>query len=184
MPFPPPDDDALDRPGRECPSPPRTTMLLTVLDEGVCLLLFYHSLGHELPRPPQLPRHPTRERRRRRDRRPGVPISKSRRSIGGSSPRADRRCSSATSRVRTFRWSRISSARRAAPNSLSATGRSRLIKRLVALVETILPPTPAKLWGARDVGLDLLQVGPEARHRRPGHRGRHRRRPARSAARA
>jgi len=35
----------------------------------------------------------------------------------------------------------------------------RLIKRLVQLVETILPPTPAKLWGARDVGLELLKVG-------------------------
>ncbi len=35
----------------------------------------------------------------------------------------------------------------------------RLIRRLVELVETILPPTPAKLWGARDVGLELLKVG-------------------------
>jgi UbiD family decarboxylase len=35
----------------------------------------------------------------------------------------------------------------------------RLIKRLVELVETIVPPTPAKLWGARDVGLELLRVG-------------------------
>jgi len=35
----------------------------------------------------------------------------------------------------------------------------RLIRRLVQLVETILPPTPAKLWGARDVGLELLKVG-------------------------
>jgi UbiD family decarboxylase len=35
----------------------------------------------------------------------------------------------------------------------------RLIKRLVHLVETILPPTPAKLWGARDLGLELLKVG-------------------------
>src|SRR5688572_31711954 len=35
----------------------------------------------------------------------------------------------------------------------------RLIRRLVHLVETILPPTPAKLWGARDVGLELLKVG-------------------------
>ncbi len=35
----------------------------------------------------------------------------------------------------------------------------QLIKRLVHLVETILPPTPAKLWGARDVGRDLLKVG-------------------------
>jgi UbiD family decarboxylase len=33
------------------------------------------------------------------------------------------------------------------------------IKRLVHLAETLLPPTPAKLWGARDVGLDLLKVG-------------------------
>jgi UbiD family decarboxylase len=33
------------------------------------------------------------------------------------------------------------------------------IKRLVHLAETVLPPTPAKLWGARDVGLDLLKVG-------------------------
>ena len=35
----------------------------------------------------------------------------------------------------------------------------RLIRRLVHLVETILPPTPAKIWGARDVGLELLKVG-------------------------
>ena len=35
----------------------------------------------------------------------------------------------------------------------------RLIKRLVHLAETLLPPTPAKVWGARDVGLDLLKVG-------------------------
>src|SRR6187397_3234084 len=35
----------------------------------------------------------------------------------------------------------------------------RLIRRLVHLAETLLPPTPAKLWGARDVGLELLKVG-------------------------
>jgi UbiD family decarboxylase len=35
----------------------------------------------------------------------------------------------------------------------------RLIRRLVELVETLMPPTPAKLWGARDVGLELLKVG-------------------------
>ena len=35
----------------------------------------------------------------------------------------------------------------------------RLIKRLVHLAETILPPTPAKLWDARDVGRELLRVG-------------------------
>ena len=33
------------------------------------------------------------------------------------------------------------------------------IKRLVHLAETMLPPTPAKLWGARDIGFDLLKVG-------------------------
>jgi UbiD family decarboxylase len=35
----------------------------------------------------------------------------------------------------------------------------RLIRRLVELAETLLPPTPAALWGARDVGLELLKVG-------------------------
>src|SRR5687767_15083039 len=35
----------------------------------------------------------------------------------------------------------------------------RLIKRLVELVETLVPPTAAKLWGARDVGAQLLKVG-------------------------
>jgi len=35
----------------------------------------------------------------------------------------------------------------------------RLIKRLVHLAETILPPTPAKIWSARDVALDLRKVG-------------------------
>lgn len=34
-----------------------------------------------------------------------------------------------------------------------------VIKRLVHLAETLLPPTPAKLWAARDLGLDLLRVG-------------------------
>ena len=35
----------------------------------------------------------------------------------------------------------------------------RLIKRIVELAETLMPPTPAKLWGARDVGRELLRVG-------------------------
>jgi UbiD family decarboxylase len=35
----------------------------------------------------------------------------------------------------------------------------QLIRRLVSLAETMLPPTPAKLWGARDVARDLLKVG-------------------------
>src|SRR5687767_16031947 len=34
-----------------------------------------------------------------------------------------------------------------------------LIRRIVHLAETLLPPTPGKLWGARDVGLELLKVG-------------------------
>src|SRR5215211_5093106 len=35
----------------------------------------------------------------------------------------------------------------------------RLIRRGVELAETLLPPTPAKLWSARDVGPELLRVG-------------------------
>jgi UbiD family decarboxylase len=35
----------------------------------------------------------------------------------------------------------------------------RFIRRVVELVETIMPPTPGKLWGARDVGMELLKVG-------------------------
>ncbi len=35
----------------------------------------------------------------------------------------------------------------------------RLVKRLVELAETLMPPTPAKLWGARDVLGQALRVG-------------------------
>ena len=35
----------------------------------------------------------------------------------------------------------------------------RIIRRLVELVETAMPPTPATLWHARDLGFDLLRVG-------------------------
>jgi 3-polyprenyl-4-hydroxybenzoate decarboxylase len=35
----------------------------------------------------------------------------------------------------------------------------RLIRRLVELAETIMPPTPAKLWGARDVAMEALRIG-------------------------
>ena len=35
----------------------------------------------------------------------------------------------------------------------------RLIRRLVELVETAMPPTPSKLWAARDVGAELLRIG-------------------------
>ncbi len=34
-----------------------------------------------------------------------------------------------------------------------------LVKRLVQLAETILPPTPGKLWGARDVAGQALRIG-------------------------
>jgi UbiD family decarboxylase len=35
----------------------------------------------------------------------------------------------------------------------------RLIRRLVELAETMLPPTPGKLWGARDLALEGLRIG-------------------------
>jgi 4-hydroxybenzoate decarboxylase subunit C len=35
----------------------------------------------------------------------------------------------------------------------------RLIRRIVELAETILPPTPAALWGARDVAKEALSIG-------------------------
>src|SRR5919106_1853406 len=35
----------------------------------------------------------------------------------------------------------------------------RLIKRIVHLAETLLPPTPAKLWSARDLGWELTKIG-------------------------
>jgi len=35
----------------------------------------------------------------------------------------------------------------------------RLIRRIVELAETMLPPTPGKLWGARDLALEGLRIG-------------------------
>lgn len=35
----------------------------------------------------------------------------------------------------------------------------RLIERLVHLAETIMPPTPAKLWAARDIAREALHIG-------------------------
>ena len=35
----------------------------------------------------------------------------------------------------------------------------RLIRRIVQLAETLLPPTPGKLWDARDIGGELFKVG-------------------------
>src|SRR5258705_2663715 len=43
----------------------------------------------------------------------------------------------------------------------------RLIRRLVHLAETILPPTLGKLWGARDLAFEALSVGMKARSRGP-----------------
>ena len=37
------------------------------------------------------------------------------------------------------------------------------IKRIVHLAETLLPPTPAKLWAARDVAFDAMKVGTRRR---------------------
>jgi len=37
----------------------------------------------------------------------------------------------------------------------------------VHLAETLLPPTPGKLWGARDVGCELLRVGTRRSSRGP-----------------
>lgn len=39
----------------------------------------------------------------------------------------------------------------------------RLIRRLVRLAEELLPPTPAKLWGARDVAFEALKIGAKRR---------------------
>jgi UbiD family decarboxylase len=36
---------------------------------------------------------------------------------------------------------------------------TQLIRRIVELAETLLPPSAAGLWGARDVALDLIKVG-------------------------
>ena len=43
----------------------------------------------------------------------------------------------------------------------------RLIRRLVELVETALPPSPAAIWGARDLGLELFRVGLKRGRRGP-----------------
>ncbi len=42
-----------------------------------------------------------------------------------------------------------------------------LVRRLVELAQTLLPPTPAKLWSARDVAGDLLRVGTRRVRRAP-----------------
>ena len=47
------------------------------------------------------------------------------------------------------------------------TRSTRLIKRLVELAETILPPTMGKLWGARDLAFAMTKVGTSPRARGP-----------------
>jgi UbiD family decarboxylase len=39
----------------------------------------------------------------------------------------------------------------------------RLVRRLVELAETLLPPSPARLWGARDVAGEALRIGLRSR---------------------
>jgi 4-hydroxybenzoate decarboxylase subunit C len=43
----------------------------------------------------------------------------------------------------------------------------RLIRDIVRLAETILPPTPAKLWGARGLAAELIKVGTSRRRSGP-----------------
>ncbi len=43
----------------------------------------------------------------------------------------------------------------------------RLIKRVVHLAETMLPPTPGKLWGARDLAYEALRIGLKRRRDGP-----------------
>lgn len=43
----------------------------------------------------------------------------------------------------------------------------RLIRRLVHLAETLLPPTPGKLWGARDIARETLSIGSSRRRSGP-----------------
>ena len=75
--------------------------------------------------------------------------------------------------------------RHAAPRraGVRRRARTRSSSGSCTLAETILPPTPAKLWGARGLGRERLRVGLSRRGARAGHRGRDRRRPARSSCR-
>ncbi len=43
----------------------------------------------------------------------------------------------------------------------------RLVRRLVELAHTLLPPSPAKLWGARDVAREALRLGTRGVSRGP-----------------
>jgi UbiD family decarboxylase len=43
----------------------------------------------------------------------------------------------------------------------------RLVKRLVHLAETLMPPTLGKLWGARDLAIEALRIGLKSRRGGP-----------------
>jgi len=43
----------------------------------------------------------------------------------------------------------------------------RIVERLARLAETLLPPTPSKLWGARDLAREVLRIGMKRRGRGP-----------------
>src|SRR6186997_1036099 len=43
----------------------------------------------------------------------------------------------------------------------------RLVRRLVEAAQTLLPPSPAKLWGARDLAGAALRLGSRRRERGP-----------------
>ncbi len=43
----------------------------------------------------------------------------------------------------------------------------RIVERLAHLAETLLPPTPSKLWGARDLAREALRIGMKRRGRGP-----------------
>ncbi|HEV7499855.1 MAG TPA: UbiD family decarboxylase domain-containing protein, partial [Vicinamibacteria bacterium] len=43
----------------------------------------------------------------------------------------------------------------------------RLVRRLAELAQTLVPPTPRKLWEARDVLADVLRIGTRRRRRGP-----------------
>jgi len=44
---------------------------------------------------------------------------------------------------------------------------ARLVRRLVELAETLLPPSPGKLWSARDVGKEILKIGTRGQRAAP-----------------
>ena len=43
----------------------------------------------------------------------------------------------------------------------------RIVERLARLAETLMPPTPSKLWGARDLAREVLRIGMKRRGRGP-----------------